>query len=214
VSRVVKKPEERKSEIINAAIELFAKTGYEKTSIEDIIKKVKIAKGTFYYYFKSKMEILEYVVDLINKDIFKKIDEISCMENLSAIDKLKFIFFAEKNKNIENLMEAIHHEENIVLHEKLNTQMILSLSPIIQNIVIQGIKENVFHVDNVKEVVEFLLCGTQYFMDESIFQIKDEEKGFRLFVMIGIIEKVLGAEKDLLVNAFIKGENVNDFKNS
>ena len=58
MKRIVKAPEIRRQEIIEAAQRLFEKEGYSKTSIEAIIQEAGIAKGTFYYYFKSKQEIL------------------------------------------------------------------------------------------------------------------------------------------------------------
>ena len=43
-----------KQEILDAAWELFDKNGYEKTTVNDIIKKANTSKGGFYYYFKAK----------------------------------------------------------------------------------------------------------------------------------------------------------------
>ena len=51
MARVTKEYRERKNEILDAAQELFLTQGYEKISVDNIIKKIGIAKGTFYYYF-------------------------------------------------------------------------------------------------------------------------------------------------------------------
>lgn len=61
LTRTVKKPEERRWELIHAATELFSEHGYEKTSVNDIIQKIGVAKGTFYHYFKSKEEIADFL---------------------------------------------------------------------------------------------------------------------------------------------------------
>ncbi len=45
---------ERREEIMDAAVEIFACKGYYNTKIADIVEAVGIAKGTFYLYFKSK----------------------------------------------------------------------------------------------------------------------------------------------------------------
>ena len=50
--RIIKKPAERKAEILDAAEALFATKGYVKTSVADILDAVGIAKGTFYYHLK------------------------------------------------------------------------------------------------------------------------------------------------------------------
>ena len=50
--RIVKEHDERKNEIIDTASCIFAQKGYDKTSVNDILNAIGIAKGTFYHYFK------------------------------------------------------------------------------------------------------------------------------------------------------------------
>jgi AcrR family transcriptional regulator len=56
-----------KNKILNTALNLFSKHGYEKIRVEDIAKYAGISKGTFYYYFSSK--------DAVLVEQFHKIDE-------------------------------------------------------------------------------------------------------------------------------------------
>ena len=55
----------RKNEILDVAAELFVLKGYDKTSTGDILEKTGIARGTLYYHFKSKEELLDALVDRI-----------------------------------------------------------------------------------------------------------------------------------------------------
>ncbi len=48
--------------IVEAADRLFYEQGYEQTSFADIARVVKISRGNFYYYFKTKDEILDAVI--------------------------------------------------------------------------------------------------------------------------------------------------------
>jgi TetR/AcrR family transcriptional regulator, transcriptional repressor for nem operon len=48
--------------IVEAADQLFYRQGYEHTSFSDIADAVQISRGNFYYYFKSKDEILDAVI--------------------------------------------------------------------------------------------------------------------------------------------------------
>ena len=59
------KKAERKEQLLQTAYELFLSKGYESVSVDEIIKKAGIAKGTYYYYFKSKEETLEEVIDMM-----------------------------------------------------------------------------------------------------------------------------------------------------
>jgi AcrR family transcriptional regulator len=63
MARVVKQPEARKGEIIKAARRLLFRHGYAKTTIAEIIDDAEISKGLFYYYFGSKEEILDAIVE-------------------------------------------------------------------------------------------------------------------------------------------------------
>lgn len=52
-----------KEQIVAAADRLFYRQGYEHTSFTDIADAVRISRGNFYYYFKSKDEILNAVIE-------------------------------------------------------------------------------------------------------------------------------------------------------
>ena len=60
--RIVKEAEERRNEILDAADELFGRKGFDGTSTNDILEKVGIARGTLYYHFKSKEDILDALI--------------------------------------------------------------------------------------------------------------------------------------------------------
>ena len=61
----MKKGEKRKHELLKIAYEMFLRRGYENTSVDEIIAKAQIAKGTFYYYFLSKEQLLEDVIEMM-----------------------------------------------------------------------------------------------------------------------------------------------------
>ncbi|HJD23783.1 MAG TPA: TetR/AcrR family transcriptional regulator [Firmicutes bacterium] len=60
--RVSKRPEERRQDFLDAAQALFYEQGVEATSIQQIVKRVGVAQGLYYYYFHSKKEIVEAVI--------------------------------------------------------------------------------------------------------------------------------------------------------
>ena len=65
--------ENKREHILKAAIDLFTRKGFEKTSVESITRKSKIAKGTFYNFFDKKEDVLLYFLD---KEISKSVVEI------------------------------------------------------------------------------------------------------------------------------------------
>ena len=62
--RISKEPEERKQEILETAIRLFAQNGFEKTSISDIAREIGVAQGLCYRYFPSKDVLFQTALDL------------------------------------------------------------------------------------------------------------------------------------------------------
>ena len=103
----IKKKEKRES-ILKSAYELFIERGINSTSISDITRKAKVAKGTFYLYFKNKYELKDMIV--INKahEIF--LDAINDLEKMEIKEfHEKIIFITDKIidyfvKNPENLI--------------------------------------------------------------------------------------------------------------
>lgn len=61
-SRIERKKEEKKMALINAAYELFVEKGVASTSIQNIVSRAGVAKGTFYLYFKSKEDIRNTII--------------------------------------------------------------------------------------------------------------------------------------------------------
>jgi AcrR family transcriptional regulator len=58
VSRREQKKELTRQALLCAASQLFADKGYDETTIDDIVNQADVAKVTFYYYFKSKEELV------------------------------------------------------------------------------------------------------------------------------------------------------------
>lgn len=59
------KPEQRREQILRAAISVFAAKGYHRASVSEIIAAADIARGTFYLYFEGKREIFAELVDVL-----------------------------------------------------------------------------------------------------------------------------------------------------
>lgn len=200
MSRIVKKSDERKLEIINTAEKLFMKKGYNKTAVDEIITKIGIAKGTFYHHFKSKEEVLEALVDKTLKSIIERAKDIAANKSLDAVEKMKLLLSVQipKDKDVRETTKNMQQADNRELNEKTNVKIILTLSPIIAKIVEQGVDERVFNVENILETVQFLFVGSQFIFDDGLFTWNPEEWLSRRKVMQDILEKGLGAKKGSL----------------
>lgn len=52
----------KRHRIQNAAVQLFQEQGVESTSVNEIVKRANVAKGTFYVYYKDKKELISQIL--------------------------------------------------------------------------------------------------------------------------------------------------------
>lgn len=192
-----KSPEERKKEILDVAETFFTTKGYAETTINDILNEVGIAKGTFYYYFKSKEEVMHAVVDrFINMEV-NAAKDVAANETLNAPEKIFGIIMAQNQheNGKEKMIKELHEVSNAEMHQKSLTETIMKLTPILTDVIEQGIKEGEFATPYPKETVEVLLVSSGFIFDEGIFQWTLEEQIQKAKAFVYILETVLGADK-------------------
>ena len=196
MTRLVKKAEERRLEIIKTAERLFQEKGYTKTSVEAIIKEIGVAKGTFYYYFKSKEDVLAAVVDATLERVVEQVEMVANDASLDALTKMRLLLSNSQigDEEAKEIAAYLHLPDNRELHEMTNIQTVLRLSPILARIVEQGNREGVFNVKRPLETIQLLLAGGQFLLDGGLFDFDQQEIAERRIVMQALVEKALNVE--------------------
>jgi AcrR family transcriptional regulator len=69
--------EQRRGEILEAALKIFSEKGYHAAKIEDIATELNLGHGTFYRYFKNKLDIFNHVVEEIVRMITELVSDIN-----------------------------------------------------------------------------------------------------------------------------------------
>lgn len=207
--RIVKNPEERKTEILDTAERLFAIKGYSQTTIVDILNEIGIAKGTFYHYFKSKEEVMDAIImRVINADVTAAKAIVDDAE-LSSIAKLFQILIMQKPQDgggKEKMLEQFHQPGNAEMHQKSLVQSIRHMAPVLAQVVEQGIEEQVMSTDYPHETIEFLLASGQLIFDQGLFHWDTDQAQRRGKAFISMMEAALGTEKgkfDEMMNILI-----------
>ena len=98
----MKKIEIKKKMVIEESAKLFYFNGYTNTGIKEILETCQIPKGSFYYYFKNKDDLLTHVIDYHTYNIINFFDR---TVNDLSIPKFK-VFFHNFFSNIE--MNSYH----------------------------------------------------------------------------------------------------------
>jgi AcrR family transcriptional regulator len=193
--RIVKKPDIRKGEILDAAEKLFAVKGYEAATVNDILSAVNIAKGTFYYYFKSKEDVLDAIIDKrINAGV-KRAEKIAASP-LSPVDKFIAIIMAQKPRNNvqKNFNAVLHEKDNSKMHQKSITQYVLRLSPCLCQVVGEGIQSGLFSTPYPAESIQILLSSALVLFDDDYFQWTKKELKATSGAFLVTVERTLGAQ--------------------
>jgi AcrR family transcriptional regulator len=197
MTRTVKPPDVRRSEILAAAGELFQTQGFNDTPVDAIIQKAGIAKGTFYYYFQSKEDVLAAIAHQLVLQIVERARHIAANPALSALEKAR-LMLRDQGQTVAatnpTMMKDLHLPENRELHERINVETILEFGPVMAEVVEQGVREGVFQVEKPLETVQFLLAGSQFLMDYGLFNWEPKELAARAQAMQSIVERALSAE--------------------
>ena len=98
--------ENTRKKIFKAALELFTSKGFEKTIIEDITKRAKVAKGTFYNFFSKKEDVLVYYLE---SKIAQSHEKFIINNGSNFIEQYKgllsnYLNFIFKNKNFAKII--------------------------------------------------------------------------------------------------------------
>ena len=162
-----KEAEERKKEILDVAEELFTAKGYESTSTTDILERVGIARGTLYYHFKSKEEILDALIDRIIQGMVSNI-RLALSDKSTALQKLiSFVGAMKVDSAIgKEITDFAHKPQNALMHQKIQNSLLAVLTPIAAEIIKEGIKEGIVSTNYPEEAAEMLLIYSSAVFDD------------------------------------------------
>lgn len=196
--RIVKDPKERKKNIIDVSSALFMSKGYEETSVNTIVEKLGVAKGTFYHYFKSKEEILEAVLEDYLSDYAESIKKALEDNALNAYEKLMLVLrsILSNNQGPEHLTKHVEDNKNAKLHQMMDEKFFEKFYPIIVEVLNQGIGEGLFKVDHPEEITEILLLGIRAYMHIHIPHFNNKQYLIRkMQALEELFNKILGIDE-------------------
>jgi AcrR family transcriptional regulator len=158
ITRVTKDFHERETELIDTACELFFSLGYQNTNVSDIVKKVGVAQGTFYYYFPSKEAILEAIFARHVKNMVAQIQD-SGRKQITPFNKLQLfvnLFYKLCYEGEPGLLAKILYKENQgVLINRLWRQTHMLTNPILIRLLEECNQARVTNITHMSETLSF-----------------------------------------------------------
>lgn len=205
--RVVKDAEERKEEILDVAEWLFSTKGFDHTSTNDILKGVGIARGTLYYHYKSKEDILDGVIERMTNRMMVDAKKIVQNKNMSFQERLTGSVMALNvdSKLGEEVMAQVHRPQNALMHQKMQKHLLAGIDPLLTELLEEGIASGICHTDYPKEVVEMImLYANTAFDDLDMAEMSTEEREQKMAGFIYNVERLMGMEEKSLQDTIMK----------
>ncbi len=202
--RVVKEAAERRNEILDVAERLFCTQGYDNTSTNDILAEIGIARGTLYYHFKNKEDILDAMIDRILDDIIRKAENIALNESMPVLERLTKTVLAANvdTKTGDMILEQVHKPQNALMHAKMQEKLLSQLVPLFVKIIEDGISRNLMQTDYPEDTIQMLLLYSNSVFDESIVY-SDDVKERKVLAFISNVEILLHMEKGSLLETML-----------
>lgn len=202
---------ERQEEILIACYKEFALKGYNSASLSVIIKKLGLAKGSFYRYFTSKKELYTYLIQDASKRRLGKLDKLITDPNVG--------FFKLIEQNFLDKVQFDHDFPIIgaflfrIMHERDNNEISDVIKQMFESIVAQTrqiielpkFKKNLAYTDAT--MVAFQIFHTQLWLYDFVafkYGINYEnniKQGLPIIsIPISESEKVINSAVEILKN--------------
>lgn len=192
---------ERRNEILDAADELFGQKGFDGTSTNDILEKVGIARGTLYYHFKSKEDIMDALIERYNTQILGAANRIAADKSIAVHERIVRVVMALNinDGNGKEIIDHIHKPQNALMHQKIQKVIMNGLPPILTEIIREGIEQGLFRTPYPYECMEMIVAYTNTVFDDDMVDITDEERAARIPAFVFNVERLLGVESGSLM---------------
>jgi AcrR family transcriptional regulator len=194
MTRTVKKPTERRAEIIQAARYLFQTQEYDNTTMQDVMENLGIAKGTIYHYFKSKEELLQAVVEDIIDTNREQLQAVIQKPKKTVLEKFKMLIeMSNVASDNPDILDALHKPGNEALHIRLLAGSVIKLAPVYAQLIQQGCDQGIFKTRDPLSCAEFLIAGIQFLTDVGIYPWTQKDLNRRADAFAPEIEQLLQA---------------------
>ena len=202
--RVVKDAEERRNEILDVAERLFCAKGFDHTSTNDILKEIGIARGTLYYHFKSKEDILDGMIERLTNQMVNKASVIALDESIPVLERLTrtMLSLSIDNELGDMIMEQVHRPQNALMHQKLEAMLLGPVNKLITKIAEDGIRQGIMQTDYPAEAVEMIMTYS-YSAFDSMVSYQKEERDKKIKGFVYHAERIFGMEPGSLMDAMI-----------
>lgn len=189
--------------ILDAMQELMNGSSAQAISVSDIAQKAGIGKGSIYYYFSSKNDIIEAVIERSYSRAIESARELAASGGMSAFQKMEIIYRAclESSSELKRQEQSATFNEmqqSALIHQRFLRILITRLKPILADIIRQGIKEGSLRCSYPDEIAQIVLIVLTVTLDNNLAPLSEPEIRRLLEAFALMQEKSMGIDPHLL----------------
>ena len=194
--RTVKQPDERKQEILDAAMGLFTTRGYDAVSMRDIARAAQITPGLVYHYFDSKQnlfaEAFEAYVAECSAGLIRVLDDVE----VPLARKLDVLFSKAADEESLRYHEFFHAEGNRMFHDHLSFALCQRLYPHVLAAIRRDARVRGVEVRASETLVDFIIHGQLNLMSAHDARVPERLELIREYVDILLESQTVPAGED------------------
>lgn len=167
------KGERRREAIIQTALLLFAEKGIAGTSVNDIVAKMSVAKGTFYYYFDSRDELVSICVKRLCEEKLLRLKEMLTQPGQDYYVRLSNCLceYYEMATNPDTLAQ-VGFSRAEMQNEGWVNEFVVQSAELLGDYVEQGAKESLLLVKNPRLITIIAAMGIQGLWKKRVMEKK------------------------------------------
>jgi len=197
-----------RDELLDAAQRLFARNGYDGTSVAQIIAELGVSKGAFYHYFNSKEDLLEALACRFAKTTAAQADALLRDPTMDAFSRLTAFMGTMRRHKVDNVaelratFEPLFRAENLQLYEKTHRAVTEVVRPILTRIIVEGVAEQTFDTPDPEGAAETimhlmsshrpLLAELYHTRDAAQFRRFADKLQAKMLYLATVIDRILG----------------------
>jgi AcrR family transcriptional regulator len=206
--RIVRPATAGRNELLDVAQRLFARRGYDATTVDHVVAELGVTRAAFHLHFASKEDLVEALACRFAKATAAQAEAELQDPTMDAFSKLlAFMRTMSRGKgdNVAELratLEPLLRTENVVLFERTHRAVTAVVRPILTRIIADGVEERTFDTadpESAAETIMHLMAAHRPLLTE-LYQSRDPREVRRLAdrmhqkmqFLATVIDRILG----------------------
>ena len=192
----------KRDQILDAFYELLINDDIQHISVSKIAKQAGIGKGSIYYYFKSKDEMLNALIkrtyagtlemakELVSQTELSIYSRLAQITNACVADTKEFLRRSEALRNQTPSSDRVY--DSAYIHQQFMKHTIVDFKEIFTEIIQQEIDKGTVKSTSASEIAEIVLIIFTVKIDNTLSPSSDEDAAKTLQMLITLLERGSG----------------------